>query len=219
MRRRALLKSKRDDGAIGAALNFHIRETTTARRFSARHISGWNLHIETIAAAICFVVAQRLVRANRDARAFRRVAGAQRGDVLPFSRLVRIALRRPALRRDQRRAKQQRRAASENERSFSAARRMVSRVHHWGNINEKRSEHSTELCNVKASLSHAVQLLAAPDRACTGLPEQQCERFPACLRWRSSRAVLALPRDLPLRSTRAPRRFALHGPGGFRSCR
>jgi len=88
MRGRAGLKPKRDHRAIGAALNFDIGKTATAGCFSARHISGWKLDIKTIAATIGFIIAQGLVRVNRDARSFRRVARAQRGYVLPLSRFV-----------------------------------------------------------------------------------------------------------------------------------
>lgn len=88
MRRRARLKPKRDDRAVGAALNFDIRKTATARRFSARHISGGKLYVETIAATIGFIVAQGLVRVNCDARSFRRIARAQRSYVLALARFV-----------------------------------------------------------------------------------------------------------------------------------
>src|SRR5947199_4097 len=84
----ARLKPKRDDRAVGAALNSDIRKSATAHRFSARHISGGKLYIETIAATIRFIIAQGLVRGNGDARSFRRIARAQRGYVLPLSRRV-----------------------------------------------------------------------------------------------------------------------------------
>jgi hypothetical protein len=88
MRGRAGLKPKRDDCAVGAALNFDIRKSATARCFSARHISRWKLYIKTIAATIGFIIAQRLVRVDCDARSFRRIARAQSGYVLPLSCFV-----------------------------------------------------------------------------------------------------------------------------------
>ena len=122
-------------------------------------------------------------------------------------------------RQDQSCAKCQRRAAFENERGVRVARLVVSRIHHWGNRNENVPEHSKELCNVRSSLSLAVQWRAVPDRACTRLRGPRCERFRSCFRRKSFHAASALLPTWPPGSIRGQRNVSLRRLCGFRSRR
>jgi len=61
VRRGAWLKSERNHGAVAAVLHFYIGKTMAANCFGARNIGYGNLDIESIAAAIRFVITQRLI--------------------------------------------------------------------------------------------------------------------------------------------------------------
>jgi len=81
MSRCAGLQPERKDRAIASSLRFDIGKTAAAHSLSARNIGRGNLHVEAIAAPISFVVVERLIGTDRDARSFRRIAGAQSCDV------------------------------------------------------------------------------------------------------------------------------------------
>jgi hypothetical protein len=66
-------------------LRADIGKAATAHSFGARHISSGNLDVEPIAAAVGFIIGQRLIGTDRHSRAFRRIGRVNGRDVIPFS--------------------------------------------------------------------------------------------------------------------------------------